>query len=154
MKRLLKIVGIIIAILIVVAIALPFFVDANMFRPELESELSGALGRQVKVGNLKLSLFSGGVSADQISIADDPAFSQTSFVRAKSLRVGVEMMPLIFSKTLNVTDLTLEQPEINLVRSENGGKWNFSSLGTKNATPEGESNARSAGSKTAESKPA
>src|SRR5436305_7676652 len=119
MKRFLKIIGIIIAILIVIVIALPFFIDANMFRPKLESELTDALGRQVKVGNLKLSLFSGGVSADQISIADDPAFSQTPFVQAKSLTVGVEMMPLIFSKTLNITHLTLEQPEINLVKSEN-----------------------------------
>ncbi len=131
MKRILKIIGIIIALLIVIAIALPFFIDANIFRPKLEAELTDALGRQVKVGNLKLSLFSGGVAADQISIADDPAFSQTPFVQAKSLTVGVEMIPLIFSKTLNVTDLTLDQPEINLVKSENGEKWNFSSLGNK-----------------------
>ena len=129
--KILKIIAIVIGILIVLLIALPFFIDANMFRPKLESELTDALGRQVKVGNLTLSLLSGGVKADQISIADDPAFSQTSFVQAKSLKVGVEMMPLIFSRTLNVTDLTLDQPEINLVKSENGEKWNFSSLGTK-----------------------
>lgn len=139
MKRFLKIVGIIIAILIVILIALPFFIDANVFRPRLESELTDALGRQVKVGNLKLSLFSGGVTADQISIADDAAFSQTPFVQAKSLNVGVEMMPLIFSKTLNVTDLTLDQPEISLVKSDNGEKWNFSSLGTKSAAEPGAS---------------
>ena len=154
MKRFLKIVGIIIALLIVIAIALPFFIDANMFRPKLESELSGALGREVKVGNLKLSLFSGGVSADQISIADDPAFSQSPFVQAKSLTVGVEMIPLIFSKTLNVTNLTLEDPAINLVKSENGEKWNFSSLGTKNAASSGESKSGSGGSNGTESRPA
>ncbi len=131
MKRTLKVVGIIIAVLIVLVIALPFFFDANMFRPKLESELTNSLGRQVKVGNLTLSLFSGGVTADQISIADDPAFSKSPFVQAKSLKVGVEMIPLIFSKTLNVTNLTLDQPEINLVKSEDGEKWNFSSLGTK-----------------------
>ena len=62
------------------------------------------------------------MKADDISIADDPAFSQTPFVQAKSLKVGVELMPLIFSKTLNVTDLTLNQPEINLVRSQDGAK--------------------------------
>ena len=130
--KILKIIGIIVAVLIVLVIALPFFIDANIFRPKLESELTDALGRQVKVGNLKLSLFSGGVAADQIAIADDPAFSNSPFVQAKSLKVGVEMIPLIFSKTLNVTDLTLDQPEISLVKSENGEKWNFSSLGSKN----------------------
>jgi AsmA protein len=132
MKRILKIVAIVVVVLIVILIAVPFFIDANTFRPTLESDLTGALGRQVKVGNLSLSILSGAVSADDISIADDPGFSKSPFVQAKSLKVGVELMPLIFSKTLNVTELTLNQPEINLVKSENGEKWNFSSLGAKN----------------------
>src|SRR5215510_2663439 len=130
--KILKIVGIIVAVLIVIAIAVPFLIDANTFRPKLESELTEALGRQVKVGNLSLSLFSGGVTADNISIADDPQFSKSAFVQAKSLKVGVEMLPLIFSRMLNVTNITLEEPQINLVKSENGDKWNFSSLGGKN----------------------
>ena len=125
--KVLKIVGIIIVVLIVIVIAIPFFIDANTFRPKLESELTEALGRQVKVGNLSLSLFSGSVEADNIAIADDPHFSQSAFVQAKSLKVGVELIPLIFSKTLNVTELTLNDPQISLIKSENGEKWNFSS---------------------------
>ena len=131
MKRILKILAIIVGVLIVIAIAVPFLVDANTFRPKLETELTGALGRQVRVGNLSLSVLSGAVSADDISIADDPEFSKSPFVQAKSLKVGVELIPLIFSKTLNVTEVTLNQPEISLVKSENGEKWNFSSLGSK-----------------------
>ena len=129
--KLIKILAIVVAVLIIILIAIPFFIDANTFRPKLESELTDALGRQVKVGNLALSLFSGSVKADDISIADDPAFSKNSFVQAKSLKVGVEIFPLIFSKTLNVTELTLNQPEISLVKSENGQTWNFSSIGNK-----------------------
>ena len=134
MKRTLKIVGIIVAVLIVIAIAIPFFIDANSFRPKIESDLSATLGRPVKVGNLSLSLLSGSVAADDISIADDPAFSKSPFVQAKSLKVGVELIPLIFSKTLNVTEMTLNEPEISLVRSQNGDKWNYSSLGGNNAS--------------------
>ncbi len=134
MRRILKIVGIIIAVLIVIAIAIPFLIDANAFRPKLETELTAALGRQVTVGNLSLSLLSGSVAADDISIADDPAFSKSPFVQAKSLKVGVQLIPLIFSKTLNVTELTLNQPEISLVKSDNGEKWNFSSLGGNNTS--------------------
>ena len=133
MKRALKILGIVIVVLIVIVIALPFLIDANIFRPRLESELTGALGRQVKVGNLSLSLLSGGVAADDISIADDPAFGSAPFVKASSLKVGVRILPLILSKSLEVTDLTLKQPEINLVRSQEGDRWNFSSLGNKSA---------------------
>jgi len=126
----LRIVGIIIAILVVVAIALPFFINANQFRPILEERLTAALGREVKIGDLTLSLFSGGASASDVTIADDPAFSKEPFLRTKTLAVGVELWPLIFSHQLNVTSLTIDQPEIDLIQSP-AGKWNFSSLGGK-----------------------
>ena len=134
MKKALKIVAIVVAILLVVAIALPFLIDVNVFRPTIESNLGAALGRQVKVGNLRLSIIAGSVAADDLSIADDPAFSKTPFIRAKALDVGVEVMPLIFSKKLNVTDLTIEQPQVSLLRTADG-RWNFSSLGGKTAQP-------------------
>lgn len=132
MKRVLQVVAIIIGVLILLVIALPFLINVNTFKPRLESELTTALGRKVTVGNLSLSLLSGGVGADNIAIADDPQFSTAPFVQAKSLKVGVELMPLIFSRTLNITDVTLNEPQISLVKSANGEKWNFSSLG---ATP-------------------
>jgi len=128
MKRTLKIVAIVIAILVVILIAIPLFVNVNSFRPRIESEASAALGRQVSLGNLSLSLLTGSVGVDDIKIGDDPAFSKSPFVTAKSLKVGVELMPLIFSKQLNVTDITLDEPQITLLKGPNGA-WNFSSLG-------------------------
>jgi len=132
MNRTVKIVAIVVGVLILLVIAIPFFIDANAFRPRLESELTAALGRQVKVGNLSLSLLSGSVGADDISIADDPEFNKSPFVQAKSLKVGVELIPLVFSKTLNVTHLTLNEPEISLVKADKSDKWNYSSLGGNN----------------------
>jgi AsmA protein len=128
MKRILKIGAIAIAILFVILVALPLLINANSFRPKIESELTSALGRQVRVGNLSLSILSRSVVADNIAIADDPAFGKPPFITAKSLKVGVELIPLIFSKQLNVTELKLERPEITLLKAANG-KWNFSSIG-------------------------
>ncbi len=51
-KPAVKIAAIVVAVLIVVIIALPLLVDVNTFRPQIESSLSSALGRPVKVGNL------------------------------------------------------------------------------------------------------
>jgi AsmA protein len=116
--------------LVVILIAIPFFINVNSFRPKIEATASEALGREVKVGNLSLSILTGTVSADNISIAEDPAFGKTPFVTAKSLKVGVEVMPLITSKEIRVTDITLEQPQITLLKTTDG-KWNFSSLGGK-----------------------
>ena len=134
MKRALIIVAIVVAVLVVIGIALPLFIDADAFRPRIEAELHTALAREVKFGHLSLSLMAGGVSAADISIADDPAFSATPFLRAKSLDVGVDLPALIFSRTLNIHSITVVEPEVALVHT-NAGKWNFSSLGaTKEAT--------------------
>lgn len=130
MKRLLKWIAIVVVILIIIVVALPFVIDVNMFRPRIESELTNALGRKVTVGNLKLSLISGSLAADNIAIADDPAFSNQPFVKADALNVGVNLMPLIFSKTLEVRDITLTRPQVSLMRTPQG-KWNFSTLGSK-----------------------
>jgi len=137
MKRVLKWIAVVVVILIIVIIAVPFIIDVNMFRPRIESELTNALGRKVTVGNLKLSLISGSLAADNIAIADDPAFSNQPFVKADALNVGVNLMPLIFSKTLEVRDITLTRPQVSLMRTSQG-KWNFSTLGSKS----GEGNAQ------------
>jgi AsmA protein len=129
-----RVLAIAVGLLIVVAIALPLLVNVNSFRPQIESNLSSALGRPVKVGNMGISIFSGSVKADELSIADDPKFSSTPFIQAKSLKVGVEMLPLIFGKQLNVTHLRIDQPQITLLRNRDG-VWNFSSLGNHSAQP-------------------
>ncbi len=125
-----KILAIVVVVLLIVIIALPFLLDANQFRPQFESKLTGALGREVKVGNLKLSLLSGSLAVNDISIGDNPEFSRSPFVTAKSLKVDVDLKPLIFSKEIRVNGILLEQPSINLIRSSSG-KWNFADLGGK-----------------------
>jgi AsmA protein len=112
---------------ILVVLALPFFLDIEQFRPEIESQLSKALGREIKIGALHLSLMSGNFSANEISIADDANFSKSPFITANSLKIGIELKPLIFSREIRITDITLDQPSINLIYLSTG-KWNFSDL--------------------------
>ncbi len=139
MKRFLRVLAIVVAVLIVAALALPFLIDANTFKPTLETRLAAALGREIHLGDLKLSVFSGSFTADDLSIADDPAFGKAPFLRAKSLSVGVDLIPLIASRKLNVTGLTIDQPEVNLLQSPQG-EWNFATLGGR-AHPEAQARA-------------
>jgi AsmA protein len=136
--------GSVVAVIILILVLIPLLVNANNFRPAIESQLQSALGRKVQIGDLSLSLLSGGVTAQNISIADDPRFSESPFVKAKSLDVGVELWPLITSRSLHVTGITLTQPELALIHSPSG-TWNFSSLGggqkTKSSSSPGETSA-------------
>jgi AsmA protein len=133
MSKTLKYVLIAVGALVALLLLIPLFINANSFRPTIEQQLSTSLGRKVQVGNLGFSLFSGSLSADDFSIADDPRFSNKPFLTAKSFKVGVEVWPLVTSKTLNVTSLTIEKPELNLVRNKEG-QWNFASLASSSSS--------------------
>ncbi|MEQ1352824.1 MAG: AsmA family protein [Candidatus Acidiferrum sp.] len=145
MKKPLVIAGVIVGFLLIVALCLPLFINANQFKPTLESKLNAALSRKTTIGDIKLAIFSGGVTVSDVSIADDPAFSKSPFLTAKSLSVGVELMPLIFSKQLNVRSINIEGPEVNLIHSA-GGKWNYSSLGGNGASGSATSSSPTSGS--------
>ena len=139
MNKTLKIVLIMVGVSIVLVLVAPFLIPVNQFRPTIEEKASAALGRKVEVGNLSLSLISGALSAENLSIGDDPKFSSSPFLTAKSVKVGVEMMPLIFSKTLNVTGVTIETPQVTLLHN-GAGRWNYSSLGGSAAKSSSSSN--------------
>ncbi|MBZ5558946.1 MAG: AsmA family protein [Acidobacteriia bacterium] len=129
MKKNLLIAGAAVAALIVIAaIALPFLVDANQFRGTIETHMTGALGRKVTIGDLAVSLFSGGIAVSDITIAEDPAFGSAPFVRAKSVTIGIEWLPLILSRQVRVRSFQLIDPQVTLL-STAAGRWNFSSLG-------------------------
>ncbi|HEX3093066.1 MAG TPA: AsmA family protein, partial [Candidatus Angelobacter sp.] len=105
-------------------------------------KISAALNRTVHIGKLDASLLSGGATASDITIADDPAFNKGPFLKASSVKVGVQLMPLIFSKQLKVTSLTVQKPDITLLKNA-AGKWNYSTIGAgtqqKSAEPSGKS---------------
>ena len=125
-------VGIVVAIIILL-IVVPFFVNADTFRPTVENEISSALGRKVTLGHLSFSLLSGSLVADNVSIADDPAFSTAPFFQAKSLRIGVSTGALLFHHQVRITDLTANSPQIHLIQGQNG-VWNYASLGSGSAS--------------------
>ena len=128
MKRFLIISGTIVGVLILIVLIVPLFINVDSFRPDLEKKISAALNRQVHIGKLEASLLSGGAEATDISISDDPAFNKSSFLKASSVKVGVHIMPLIFSKRLEVTSIAIQKPDIVLLKNP-AGKWNYSSIG-------------------------
>ncbi len=132
MKRVAVIVGVLVVVLLVMAMTLPLFVSTNTFLPILQQRLSATLGRKVTIGNLSLNIFKGGMVADNLVIADDPAFSTQPFLQAKQLHVGVNLGLLLFHKQLDVTKLDIINPDMQLLQAANG-RWNYSSLGTTGA---------------------
>lgn len=141
MKRIWVILAGVVVLLLIGFFVVQHLLDADTYRGKIEQTLSDSLGRQVTLGHLDVSLFSGDLVATSASIADDPAFSQQPFLTAKDVKIGVEVGPLIFHHEVHVTGFTVDEPKIALIRAENGS-WNYSSLGSegKRKTPTAQTN--------------
>ena len=137
-KRWVKVVIAIAVVMVVVFGVVPLFINVDAFRPKVQDELSSALGRNITLGHLSLSLISGSLFADNITVADDPAFSAAPFLEAKELRIGISLLSFIFQQKVRITSFTVDSPSIHLIQAKNG-KWNFSNLGSGAAKPEAQS---------------
>src|SRR5438067_2371177 len=141
-RRTMLIVASIVGVLVLLALAVPFVIDIDRFRPRIEAQLKSSLGRDVNIGRLTLSILGGGISAQKVIIGDDPGFSKDPFIVAQSLNIGIEWWPLVSSRAIRIKSLTLQEPQVILLRSPSG-KWNFSSLGGNQARPEATTSASS-----------
>lgn len=128
MSSKLKWIGIAVVAILLILFIIPFLIPVNKFKPTIETNASEALGRKVQLGNLSLSLITGSVGIDDVSVSDDPKFNSGPFLTAKSVKVGVELIPLIFSQKLNVTEIAIVNPQVMMLKDPSG-RWNFSSIG-------------------------
>jgi AsmA protein len=126
-RKVILVAAIIVGAIVVLGLLVPMFVSVESFRPTIESRLSAALGRQVQIGKLRLSLLAGGITAEDIAIGDDPAFASEPFVTAKVLEIHVDLWPLLLHRQLHIESLTIQKPQVTLIRM--GERWNFSSMG-------------------------
>lgn len=122
-------VGAPIGLLVIAAVALILFVDANAYKPRLEATASGALGMHVNVdGRLGLS-FSPGlhITLDDVHIRNkgmDVAF-------ANEARLGIYLLPLLH-REIRLRSITLKQPRISIERDA-AGTFNFETPPTAGA---------------------
>lgn len=100
----------------------------NRNKDYLLARAEEALGRKVAVGEIGVTLWGGiGVRLKQISLADDPSFSQDTFVQAADLQINMKLLPLL-RKELQVSKVILHRPVINVIRDKEG-RFNFATIG-------------------------
>src|SRR6202789_4657800 len=128
-RTLLIVLGSIVALILIAVLSIPLFLNADNFRSRIESALTTSLGRKVTLGKLDLSVLSGSLVAENAIVGDDPAFSSQPFLQASKVKIGIEVLPLIFSRQIHITGFDLDSPKITLFRAANG-TWNSSTIGS------------------------
>src|SRR5437764_1003862 len=101
-------VGVLVVLLVLVVVALPMFLNADSFRARIESTLSKSLGRKVTIGKVNLAIWSGGLLAQNATVADDPQFSPQPFIQADSVKIRVEVLPLVLHREVHVRGFELQ----------------------------------------------
>lgn len=131
LKIILYAVGGLVGLLVLIAVALLLFVDANAYKPRLEAAASGALGMEVRVGGrLGIRLFPGLLfTLEDVHIRN----RGTDLVSAKEARLGIDLLPLL-QKEIRIGNIALKNPSIS-IEQDRDGKFNFETPQTAGKLP-------------------
>ena len=84
-----------------------------------------ALGRKISVDQIEVTFWPMGARLANFVLADDPAFSTETFLRAKTLNVELQLSSLFIGR-LRPKKVVLESPIVTVVRDAQG-RYNFAS---------------------------
>src|SRR5690349_8092556 len=128
MKKWLLIAGAAVLVVIVVAVIALANLNSliNRHKDYLLARAQESMGRNMSIGEITLTLWGGiGVRLKQFMLADDAAFSKDPFVRAEDLQVNMKLVPLLLRRELEIRNMVLHKPVINVIRDKSG-RFNFS----------------------------
>ncbi len=129
--RFIKILLSLIAIIIAIAIAAPFFLEPNDFKDQISSVVEDATGRKLQIqGDLDISIFPWlGLKTGKLNLGNRSGFEGKSFATIDSAQIRVKLVPLLSNK-IEMDSLQLNGLNLNLQQLKNG-KNNWSDLTAK-----------------------
>ena len=126
----LKLFLIVVAVLLLIVVGGFFWLTSFLKTPEFKAQVLDAArkatGTEVKVDEMKISIFSG-IDLQGVAVGD--------LLTAKSFALHYRLLPLL-QKRVEVETLVIDTPVITLAKDEKG-QWNYEKLGgeSKPATP-------------------
>ena len=141
MRRVIVIAVAIIGAVVIFVGAVFFYAATNLnaivaeHRATILDKVSTALGRNVQVADIKVSL-GWGVLADVtgVQVADDPDISKKPFIEASNVYTRLELIPLL-ARRIEVSEVVLDKPVIRIVQTREG-TLNVFTLGKKKIATE------------------
>ncbi|ABC23009.1 AsmA family protein [Rhodospirillum rubrum] len=116
---------VLIALMVGTVLAVPSFVDWNLYRDRLSAEIQRITGRALVVeGDLSLHLLpTPALAAQGVSLANAPGGSDPVMARVDSVQVKVDLLPLLHGEVV-VRSVEIIRPVIVLERLADGrGNW-------------------------------
>ena len=127
MKKLLKVAGIVVGILILLIIGLSIFVksylSSDRLKPIILPKAEAMTGRKVLLDEISVSLFKG-IVAKGLSVKEKDG--QRDFVKVGRFVLSYRLLPLL-KKQLVISKIEIGSPSIS-IKKERGGRYNFSDI--------------------------
>lgn len=127
MKKLLIVVGVLVALVAAALLILPSLVPAERIRQEVVTQVKGATGRDLAIdGKVSVSAFPGlSVQVNSVSLSNPPGFQGKEMVRLGALDVRLKLLPILSGK-VEVDSFVLIDPVIMLeVNRQGRANWVF-----------------------------
>jgi AsmA protein len=147
MKKALKITGIVLGILvllvIMLAVALPFILNPNSFKDEIAQLVKERTGRELVIqGDIKLSIFPWlGMQIGPTELSNAKGFSSTPFASINETDVHVRFWPLLHHE-IEVGEVKLDGVNLDLEKDADGhDNWQDISEHMAHAPAQGEASA-------------
>ncbi|CAB1275155.1 AsmA family protein [Candidatus Nitrosacidococcus tergens] len=128
LKILFTTVGILLLLIIIAAIAAPFIINPNNYKPQIAEQVKKATGRDLSLGgDINLSFFPWlGAKIEDVSLSNPPSFGQSSFAKLDDIQVKVKILPLL-KKEIEIGTIILDGLDVNLIKNAQG-KTNWEDL--------------------------
>ena len=127
MKWILIAAGALVLLLASALVALPWLVDVPRVQAYIAGAASQALGRPVRFASLSVTaLPTPSVRLKGLQVAEDPKFGTQPFLVVDEGRFRIRLRPLL-SGRVELTDLTLEKPRVEII-DDGTGRLNVASL--------------------------
>jgi len=121
MKKTLKVIGIVVALLLTLVIAIPFFIDLNDYKPQISDAVHEATGRELDIkGDIDLSLFPWiGLALGAVQLSNAEGFSDAPFAQLERMDIQLKLLPL-FKKSIEMKAIVLHGLGLNLEIDKQG----------------------------------
>ena len=131
-----KIISAIVAVIVLIALAAPYFLDVDRYRDVISATLTKQTGHKVTLGKIRARLLPGvGLTLEGLQIRNPSGFPDGDVISADEIRVNVALSPLLH-RTLHVNSVDLVHPKIALVTDSNGNNnYTFTSPSLAQASP-------------------
>ena len=120
-RRWLRALCVVAALLVLVGLLAPYFLNADRFRVSLANLIAAQTGREVMLGKMRVRLLPGvGFAVDNFHMGNPADFAKGEFVSSGEVHGSLAFWPLVLRQEYRITSLELVKPKLALLEDKNG----------------------------------